>query len=123
MKKTRLSLFYVAAYLLIGGTGFLFFPRGTLTLFFSNGNYSDVMVRVMGVFLLSVAMIVIQIIRLRAAFLYPTTLAVRTLILAAFTSFYVMYGDPMFVIIIVVVGIGFVMTLISYISERRKEED
>lgn len=122
MKKTRLSLFYLAGYLSIGGIGFLFFPRVTLTLFFSNGNYSDVMVRIMGVFLLSIAIIVIQIIRHRAELLYPTTLVVRAFILSTFTMFYILYRDPMFVILLAIVGLGFLMTLISYVLDRRNKK-
>ena len=119
MKKTRLSLFYLAGYLSVGGIGFLFFPKVTLTLFLSNGNYSDVMVRIMGVFLLSIAIIVVQIIRHHATFLYPTTLVVRTLILSAFTFFYALYGDPMFFVLIAIVGVGFLITLTSYLLERK----
>jgi uncharacterized protein YjeT (DUF2065 family) len=122
MKKTRLSLFYLAGYLSVGGIGFLFFPKVTLTLFFSNGNYSDVMVRIMGVFLLSLALIVIQIIRHRATFLYPTTLVVRALILSSFTLFYILYRDPMLLVLLAIVGIGFLMTLTSYLLDRRNEK-
>jgi uncharacterized protein YjeT (DUF2065 family) len=121
MKKTRLSLFYLAGYLSVGGIGFLFFPKVTLTLFFSNGNYSDVMVRIMGVFLLSLAIIVIQIIKHRAAFFYTTTLVVRAFILSAFTLFYILYRDPMFIVLIAIVGLGFLMTLTGYLLDRRKE--
>ncbi len=122
MKKTRLSLFYLAGYLSVGGSGFLLFPKTTLMLFLSNGNYSDVMVRSMGVFLLSIAMIIIQIIRHRAAFLYPTTLIVRAFILTVFTLFYIFYRDPMFVILLAIVGLGFLLTLISYVLDRRHEK-
>ncbi len=119
MNKTRLSLFYLAGYLSVGGIGFLFFPRITLTLFLSNGNYSDVMVRIMGVFLLSIALIIIQIIKHRATFLYPTTLAVRAFILCAFTVFYFLYRDPMFIVLLAIVGLGFLMTLTCYVLDRR----
>jgi len=122
MNKTRLSLFYLAGYLSVGGIGFLFFPRITLTLFLSNGNYSDVMVRIMGVFLLSIALIIIQIIKHRATFLYPTTLAVRAFILSSFTVFYILYQDPMFVVLLAIVGLGFLMTLTGYVLDRRNEK-
>jgi uncharacterized protein YjeT (DUF2065 family) len=106
----------------MGGIGFLFFPRITLTLFLSNGNYSDVMVRIMGVFLLSIAIIIIQIIKHRATFLYPTTLVVRAFILSAFTLFYILYRDPMFVVLFVIVGVGFLITLTGYLLDRRNEK-
>ena len=48
----RISLAYVASYLFIGGVGFLFAPAVTLGLFFSNGDYGDVMPRLVGIFML-----------------------------------------------------------------------
>jgi hypothetical protein len=49
----RISLTYVASYLLMGGAGFAFAPALTLRLFFSNGEYGDVMPRVVGMFMLA----------------------------------------------------------------------
>ncbi len=43
MSRTRLSLFYLATYLTIGGIGFLAVPQTMLVLFFSNGDYSNMM--------------------------------------------------------------------------------
>ena len=54
---TRLSLFYLAGYLCVGGMGFLLAPGVTLELFLSNGSYSDVMVRFVGVLLVSLGFV------------------------------------------------------------------
>ncbi len=120
MNKTRLSLFYLAGYLLIGGTGFLFFPKAMLIVFLSNGHYSDLMLRIMGVFMLTLFIVVIQIIRHRAAELYLTTLAARAWLLTAFTAFYIIYRDPMLLVLLAIVGLGVLMTLASYIVDSRK---
>jgi uncharacterized protein YjeT (DUF2065 family) len=120
MKKTRLSLFYLAGYLLIGGIGFLFSPKATLIIFLSNGNYSDFMLRIMGVFLLSLFIVVLQIIRRHVAELYLTTLVVRAWLLSAFTVFYIIYRDPMLLVLLAIVGLGVLMTVTSYIVDRKK---
>ena len=85
MRRTRLSLFYLAGYLLPTGLLLLVAPRVTLRLLQSNGDYgSDVFVRVAGLLLLAIGIIVVQIIRRRVEALYPTTLLVRALFLVAF---------------------------------------
>ncbi len=119
MQKTRLSLFYLAGYLIVGGVGFLAFPQTMLTMFLSNGNYSDVMVRMVGVLLLSLGILIVQLIRHRAAELYKTTLIVRTIILLALATFYFLYRDPLMIVLFVIVGIGYTLTLTSYLLDRK----
>ena len=53
MGKTRLSLFYLAGYLSIGGFCLLVFPQTAVGLLLSNGDYSNVMLRMVGVFMLA----------------------------------------------------------------------
>jgi uncharacterized protein YjeT (DUF2065 family) len=121
MKKTRLSLFYLAGYLLFGGLGFLFFPQTILTIFLSNGTYSDLMVRFTGILLLSIGIIVVQLIRYRAEELYKTTLIVRTMILLALSLFYFMYKDPLMIVLSVIVGFGYIFTLTSYMLDQKSK--
>jgi len=119
MKKTRMSLFYLAGYLLFGGIGFLVLPQPMLKIFFSTGNYSDLMVRFVGVLLLSLGIIIVQLIRHDASELYRTTLIVRTIILVALASFYFVYKDPLMIVLFLIVGVGYTLTLTSYLLDRR----
>src|SRR5437879_5597687 len=48
MTWARLSLYYVCCYLLVGGPTLLLFPAEGLRILLSNGNYADVMPRVVG---------------------------------------------------------------------------
>jgi uncharacterized protein YjeT (DUF2065 family) len=121
MKRTRLSLFYVAAYLLQGGLGFLFFPSLSLQLFMATGTYSDLMVRFVGALLLGLAIFVIQLIRHRNADLYFTTLLARTPILIALAVLYVVHREPLMAVLFGIVGIGYVATGITYILDRRSD--
>jgi len=121
MRRTRLSLFYLAGYLLPTGLLLLVAPRMTLRLLWSNGDYgSDVFVRVAGLLLLAVGFIVVQIIRYRAEVLYPTTLMVRAVFLIGFLGFYLYTRDPLFLVILGVVGLGFILTGTSYWLDRRE---
>lgn len=123
MSKTRLSLFYPASYLSIGGIGFLFAPHTTLSLLLSNGSYSDLMVRIMGTFLLALAFVVVQIIYLQATQLYFTSLLLRVWILTAFTFFYVAYRDPMLLILVGIIGLGIVLTFFACVTDRKSASD
>jgi len=119
MSKTRLSLFYPAGYLSIGGISFLFAPQTTLSLLLSNGAYSDLMVRIMGTFLLALAIVVVQIIRLEATQLYFTSVVLRVWVLTALTCFYVVYRDPMLLILVAIIGSGIVLTVLACVTERK----
>ena len=120
LTRTRFSLFYLAGYLYVGGIGFLFTPGLTLELFFSNGSYSDVMVRFVGVLLVSLGILITQMIRLKIEAMYPATLLVRPLILATLVWLYLRSGDPMMLVLIGIVGLGFVLTLAGYLADRKR---
>ena len=121
MRRTRLSLFYLAGYLLPTGLLWLVAPRTTFRLMLSNGDYgSDVFPRVSGLLLLAIGIIVVQIIRLRAEVLYPTTLMVRAVFLVGFLGFYWCTRDPLFLVVLGVVGLGVLLTGTSYWLDRHE---
>ncbi len=120
MKKTRASLYYLASYLLFGGLGFLIMPKLMLQLFMSNGDYSDVMVRLIGLMLLSLGIFIIQLIRYQIEQLYTTTLFIRSIIIALLIAFYFIYKDPLLLVLFVIVGFGFILTITSYLLDRKK---
>ena len=65
MRRTRLSLFYLAGYLIPAGLALLLAPQFALRLLFSNRDYGDVMPRLVGVLLIVVGIIVVKIIQHR----------------------------------------------------------
>jgi uncharacterized protein YjeT (DUF2065 family) len=121
MRRTRLSLFYLAGYLLPTGLLLLVDPRTTLKLLFSTGSYDDAFPRVAGMLLLAIGIIIVQIIRHRVEVLYPTTLVVRALFLVGFLGLYWYTRDPLFLVIMGVVGLGFILTGTSYWLDRREK--
>jgi len=119
VKRTRLSLFYLATYLLGAGIALILAPSLALTLLFTKGHYGDVMPRLLGVVLLALGIVIVQIIRHRLEVLYTTTLLVRVFIMIVLAALLVYTGDPLFISLMVVVGLGMVFTGTSYLSERR----
>ena len=121
MNKTRRSLYYPATYLTIAGLSLLIAPQLSLKLLLPNGDYGDVLPRVAGLMILGLGLIVIQIIRLRQEQLYSTLWAVRLLFCIGWLGLYFYSGDPYFIVLFVVVGIGFVWTGIHLLQERRNK--
>lgn len=78
------------------------------------------MVRFVGVLLLALGILIMQMIRLRAGALYPSTLLVRAIILTALAAFYVSTRDPMMLILGGIVALGWAMTLRAYLADRRE---
>lgn len=119
VKKTRFSLIYLAAYLLAGGIGLLLAPQLALKLLLTTGDYGHVFPRFVGMFMIGLGLIVVQIIRHDIAVLYPTTLVVRVFFIACMGGFYLATADPLFLVLIAIVGLGVIFTGWSYLGERR----
>jgi hypothetical protein len=120
MTKTRLSLYYLCGYLLFGGFLFLLFPVEGLKLFLSNGDYGDVFPRVAGMALAGLGMTVMAIIVTRSEAMYPATLIIRPFFLVCLAAFYLLTRDPLFLVLLGIVAFGFVLTLTSYLLDRRQ---
>jgi len=120
MKRTRLSLYYLAGYLLFAGVALVLAPSLALQLLLSNGSYGELLPRLLGVVLFALGVFVAQVVRLGLAQLYTTTLAVRVVILAVLVWLYASSSDPLFLVLLGIVGLGFVLTGTSYLLDRRE---
>jgi predicted signal transduction protein with EAL and GGDEF domain len=120
MRRTRLSLYYLATYTTLTGIAMLAAPQAVVAMLFSNdpASWGDSGTRLAGLLLLALGIIVIQLIRLQADQLYSTTLIVRGVILTALIGLYARSGDPAFLAIMGVVGLGVLLTGFSYWRER-----
>ena len=121
MKRTRLSLFYLAGYLWGGGLALMADPQLAAELLQSNAHYSDIMLRALGMFMIVLGIIIIQIIRLRIEQLYPATLVARVFICISLIVFFFMSSDPFFLVLLGIVGLGLLITGSSYFSEKDKQ--
>jgi hypothetical protein len=120
LNKTKISLFYLATYLIVIGSGLLFAPRISLSVLQSNADYGDLFPRVAGMLMSGLGFTVVGLIRAKAYELYPATLVIRVYFLLCFIVFYSMNKDPLFMVLLGIVGIGFLLTLSSYILDRRE---
>lgn len=119
MRRTRISLFYVIGYLMPGGLGLLVAPQLALKLLFSNGTYSDVMPRMVGLMMLALGVFVLQIVRKKIEAMYLTALAVRSGMLPVLLSFYLIARDPLFLALLGIVGLGVSLTSVCYRLDLR----
>ena len=121
MNKTRLSLYYLFSYLILAGLALLAAPDFALKLLFATGNYGDVLPRLAGMTLLALGIFVLQAVRHRLEVLYTTALAVRGIVmLPVLLGLYLYSRDPLFISLLVVVGLGVVLTGVSYWLDRRE---
>src|SRR5215470_15269215 len=122
MNKTRLSLFYLGSYLVVIGLGLLFAPRGTLKILQSNRDYGDVFPRIAGMLMSGLGLSVFGMIHARSSEQYPATLFMRVYFIACFVAFYGMTRDPLFLTFLGIVGLGFLLTLASYLLDRKSAQ-
>jgi hypothetical protein len=120
MKRTNLSLYYLAGYLVPAGLLLLFVPEFATKLLLSNKTYDYAPFHLAGVLLLVIGLLVIQVIRHRLQQLYATTLVARALISATLLWLFLATGDPFFAVVLLIVLIGVALTGVSYVLDRRE---
>ena len=121
MRRTNLSLYYLAGYLIHAGTLLLLVPDFATKLLLSNRSYDDAPFRLAGILLIGLGILVTQIIRHRLEVLYPTTVVIRLLISATLIGLYLETRDPFFLVVLTVVVIGIVLTATSFVLDRRRD--
>lgn len=120
MRRTHLSLYYLASYLLLAGILLIVTGQFAMRLLLSNGEYGEALPRLLGVVLLALGILIAQIIRHRLEVLYTTTLVARALILSVLVGLYVYARDPFFLVLTGIVGLGVIFTGMSYLIDRRE---
>jgi len=119
VRRTNLSLYYLAGYLVPAGLLLLFVPEFATKLLLSNRTYDYAPFHLVGVLLLVIGILIIQIIRHRLDQLYTTTLVARALISATLLWLFLTTGDPFFAVVLAIVLIGVALTATSYYLDRR----
>jgi len=121
VRRTNLSLYYLAGYLLPAGLLLLFVPEFATKLLLSNRVYDYAPFHLAGVLLLVIGILIIQIIRYRLVQLYATTLAARAMISATLLWLFLNTGDPFFGVVLIIVLIGVALTGFSFVLDRRED--
>src|SRR5207249_6131404 len=109
----RLTLSYLAGYLLVGGLGFLVAPDVALRLLLSNGAYGDIMPRVVGMFMLALGGFILQFVRARDYRYYLYAVVARSFIVLVLTALYFRARDPLFLVLDAIVLIGLLPSIYS----------
>ena len=115
----RLTLSYLAGYLLAGGLGFLVAPDVALRLLLSNGAYGDIMPRVVGLFMLVLGGFILQFVRARDYRYYLYAIVARSFIVLVLTALYFRARDPLFLVLDAIVLIGLLPSIYVVVQSAR----
>jgi hypothetical protein len=121
LRRTRVSLYFPAIYLVVAGVNFTLFPTLALRLLFSTGQYERPFIELCGLFLLGLAVLVIQTIRFRLAALYPTLIGVRAFFCVGYLMLYGQTRDPMFLSLLAIVGSGLLASMVCFATDRSEQ--
>lgn len=116
LKKWTLS--YLAFYLLSGGIGFFFIPSLTLKLFLSNGNYGDVMPRLVGLFMLLLGSLIAQFVIRKDYNYYGFSIVARTFAVCAAAFMWFYSKDSLFITLMIIILIGLLPSYYAYFKEK-----
>ena len=117
MRRTHLSLYYLAGYVIPSGLLLLFAPTFATRLLQSNHTYEEAALRLAGLVLIALGILIVQIIRHHVD---TTTLVVRSILSFGLLALFVTTGDPFFAVVLLVVLIGVALTGTSYLLDRRE---
>lgn len=84
----------------------------------STVDYGLVAPRLVGIMTFSIGYLVFEIIRFRVKLLYPATIVIRLLMGAVFLSLYFYTSNPLFITMLLIGGVGVILTIVAYIIEK-----
>jgi hypothetical protein len=119
MRRTRLSLLFVAAYLLPAGVAFAAAPAWALDVLGATGEYGDAMPRLVGISMGALGVMALQVARHRVEALYPGTLALHAAISAGLLAIWLSSRDPAFGVLFAVEAFGVLLSAAAYRLDRR----
>ncbi len=114
----RITLTYLAIYLLIGGLGLAFLPALALRLFFSNGDYGDVMPRVAGMLMIGLSGLIGQFVLNQDYRYYPYSVYIRSFFVLFLFVLYARSSDPLFLVLHGIILLGLLPSIYTLIRER-----
>lgn len=116
MKKITLT--YLSTYLIIGGIGFGFFPNLAFKLFMSTGSYDEIMPRMVGMFMIVLGFLIAMFVRNMDYKYYLPTIIARSFIVIFLGYLYLRTEDPLFIIVNIIVLIGFLPSIYIFLIEK-----
>ena len=115
----RIAFVYLISYLAVAAVGFGLFPKLTFDLFLSNGDYGEILPRLLGAMMGVLSFLLFVIYREGDWPKYsPYTMMARTPLVLFIFYLYAVSRDPMFLIINAIVLLGLVTTAVGTVLER-----
>lgn len=115
-----ITFWYLAGYLLFGGFGLAFFPQETLRLFQSSGDYGDIMPRVAGMFMVLLGGVIASMSARRDFTYYARSVQLRLFALGFLVFLFERSGDPLFMVLLAIVLIGWLPSAAAVLRERAR---
>ena len=112
MKK--ITLLYLYSYLFLGGFGLAVTPSIALEIFMSNGDYGEIMPRIVGMFMIVLGFFIFQFVKNNDYKYYPQTIIARTFIVIFLSYLYSQTSDPFFITVNVIVLVGLLPSIYVY---------
>ena len=120
LRRTRVSLFYLATYLFPLAVGLLTSPAGTFHLLGSKAEHATAAWRSFGGLLLVLAIVVVRLIRKRQSAAYINTAIGRLVFVSLFSYLVGETGNQAYLVILIVLGFGEAWTLIALAFDLRE---
>jgi hypothetical protein len=120
LRRTRTSLFYLAAYLIPLGTGLLLSPTRTFHLLGSNAEHATTPWRLFGGLLFILAIVVVRLIRERRSAAYINTVIARVVFVGLFSYLVGKTGNQAYIVVLIVLGFGEAWSLIALALDLRE---
>ena len=115
----RIAFVYLISYLAVAAVGFSLFPKLTFQLFLSNGEYGDILPRLLGAMMGVLSFLLFAVYRNGDWPKYsPYTMVARTPLVLFILYLYYLSADPMFLIIDAIVLLGLVTTAVGTVLQR-----
>ncbi len=115
----RIAFIYLISYLTVAAVGFGLFPALTFKLFFSNGDYGEILPRLLGAMMGVLAFLLFMIYRQGDWPKYSRfTMMARTPLVLFIFYLYFASRDPMFLIINGIILVGLITTAIGTVLAR-----
>ena len=118
-RLTRLSFLYPLSYLIPCSLVLIFAPKFLLDNF-SNGNYSIYMTRLAGAAMLGFTIMVFSVFYYKVEAIYDVVIFVRLPVMAVVTWLYIDTKDPFFMILLVTVLPGVILSTIAKMRDKKR---
>ena len=119
MTLKRVTLTYLAAYLVFGGVGLAFAPDLALDLLLATEEYDDTMPRLVGMFMIALGGFIGMMVYRRDYTYYRYSIVARTGIVAFLLGLFADTEDRLFIVFTVIVLIGLAPSYVVILRERR----